>query len=237
VEKPLALNHKELHSIAQAREPSDRMVMPGFNRRFSPLSQAVRDFFAGRFTPLEILCRVNAGALDSSSWYLDPDEGGWRIISEGCHFVDLIQFICGCPPVEVRADVTGGHVPNAQRDNCVATLKMADGSLAALVYTDNGDPAYQKERIEVFGQGRSAVIENFQSATLWSQGRGRTIRAGREGKGHHAELAAFAEALRDGRPAPISFEEASIATAATFMIVSSILSAQGFVNGSTNGSH
>jgi len=93
VEKPLALNEEQLQEVIAARNESGRLIMPGYNRRFSPLSIAVRDAFAQRSGPIEVVCRVNAGAIAADSWYQDPEEGGWRIISEGCHFVDLIQFI------------------------------------------------------------------------------------------------------------------------------------------------
>src|SRR5205814_7577882 len=100
VEKPLALTPDELEEVLSAQRETGRIVMPGFNRRFSPLSIAVRDFFGSRSSPIEILCRVNAGELKRDSWYQDAEEGGWRIVSEGCHFIDLIQFLAGCPPVQ-----------------------------------------------------------------------------------------------------------------------------------------
>ena len=78
-----------------AEAETGKIVMPGFNRRFSSLSVAVRDFFAGRTSTIVIVCRVNACSIKADSWYKDNEEGGWQIVSEGCHFVDLIQFICG----------------------------------------------------------------------------------------------------------------------------------------------
>jgi len=224
VEKPLALTREQLDEVVAAHAETGRIVMVGFNRRFSPLSVAVRDFFAGRSSPIEVICRVNAGELDADSWYQDAEEGGWRIISEGCHFVDLIQFVCGCPPVRVWAEMIGGDVPGMQNDNCVATLKMEDGSLGTLIYVANGDPHFEKERIEVFGQGRAAVIENWHLARLIASGKTRKVRPGRTGKGHGVELADFVRAVSAGTECGLSFSEAVTTTLTTFVIAESIRS-------------
>jgi len=205
VEKPLALTHEQLDEVVAAQAETGKILMPGFNRRFSPLSIAVRDFFAGRTAPIEVLCRVNAGPLADDSWYKDEAEGGWRIVSEGCHFVDLIQFLCGCPPRRVHARMTGGHVAGRQNDNCIVTLEMEDGSLGMLAYLANGDPGFEKERIEVFGQGRTAVIENWRQARLVAEGKVRKVSPAGTAKGHGLELQAFLTAMlnRDGAPLPL----------------------------------
>ncbi len=213
VEKPLALTRPQLADVLAAAEVSGRIVMPGYNRRFSPLALAVREYFTGRASPVEVVARVNAGRLASDSWYLDDQQGGWRIVSEGCHWVDLIQSICGSQPVRVFADMVGGDVAGEQRDNCAVQLRMADGSLGTLVYVANGDPLFEKERIEVFGQGRTAVIDNWRSARLSAGGKSRTLRG--SGKGHAEEMQAFFDAVRRGGPAPIPLGDAVACTLAT----------------------
>lgn len=224
VEKPLALTHEQLDEVIAAQAETGKICLPGFNRRFSPLSIAVRDHFAGRASPIEVICRVNAGEIKSDSWYQDAEEGGWRIISEGCHFVDLIQFICGCPPVSVHADMIGGHIPGKQNDNCVVTLKMEDGSLGVLIYVANGDPGYEKERIEVFGQGRAAVIENSRHAELWSGGHRTRVGTARPAKGHVEEISAFLAAAALAGASPLPLVQAVMGTYATIAICRSIAS-------------
>lgn len=221
VEKPLALTAEELQQIAAARTKAGKIVMPGFNRRFSPLSVAVRDWFAGRSSPIEVVCRVNAGALKADSWYRDAEEGGWRILSEGCHFVDLIQYICGCPAVEVYAAMIGGAVAGQQNDNCTVTLRLADGSLGTLVYLANGDPYFEKERIEVFGQQKAALIDNWRQARLSGGGKTRKVSPGGTGKGHGLEMAAFVAGLSSGGEA-LPFAEAVATTETTLAICESL---------------
>ena len=35
-------------------------------------------------------------------WLHDPEQGGGRIIGEGCHFIDFLTFLVGAPPVSVQ---------------------------------------------------------------------------------------------------------------------------------------
>ncbi len=226
VEKPLAVNNEQLQQLIDAHAQTDRIVMAGFNRRFSSLSVAVRDFFKARTSPIEVICRVNAGELKADSWYQDPEEGGWRIVSEGCHFVDLIQFICGCSPVRVYAEMIGGDRPGGQNDNCVATLKMSDGSVGTLIYVANGDPSFEKERIEVFGRGCAAVIENWHRARLVAGGKTRTVKPVGSPKGHASELEAFVQTIHQGGQSPLPFEDAVRTTLCTFAIRKSLMTGE-----------
>lgn len=216
VEKPLALDEPQLRLVVDAARQCDRILMPGFNRRFSDLSRALRDCFADRSGPVEVFCRVNAGVLKADSWYQDAQEGGWRIVSEGCHWVDLIQFLAGSPIVRVQAEMVGGSSPGQQNDNIVVTMRLADGSIATLAYVANGDPAFEKERIEVFGRGCVGLIDNWHRAVISRHGRSRTIRPSIPGKGHAEEIKAFVEAAARNGPSPITLESAAITTLATF---------------------
>lgn len=226
VEKPLALNEEQLEQVLTAAKGAPgRLLMVGFNRRFSPLSVAIRDYFAERSSPLMVMCRVNAGPLESDSWYQDPDEGGWRIVSEGCHFIDLISYFCGCEPEHVQAMMVEGTVHGAQHDNCTVTLRMQDGSLGTLMYCAVGDPSYEKERIEVFGQGRVALIENWLKCRLTTGGKTTKLSPDGSGKGHAAEMAAFVAAIRSGGEPPISLETLAATTRTTFAIENALRSA------------
>jgi predicted dehydrogenase len=223
IEKPLALKPAELRDVIDAHTTSGRILMPGYNRRFSPLAVAVRDAFAGAISPIEIICRVNAGELKADSWYQDADEGGWRIVSEGCHWVDLIQYIAGSHVERAYAEMIGGDIAGRQNDNCIATLRLADGSIATLVYVANGDTRAGKERIEVFGQGNTAVIDNWYSAAITTNGKTRKLSAGASGKGHVAEMQAFVDAIRTGSDTCLPFGDAVACTTATFAIATSLV--------------
>ena len=88
VEKPVALTFEELMDIENTiNETGNSSIIVGFNRRFSPYTQIMRDSIGGQLATIVIT--VNAGHLPIDHWTQDPGVGGGRIIGEGCHFIDL----------------------------------------------------------------------------------------------------------------------------------------------------
>ena len=162
--------------------------------------------------------RVNAGHLPPESWQAS-EEGGGRILGEVCHFVDLCAFLSRSPVREVTATRS-----SSQDDDVMITLGMANGSIATIAYMADGDRSQSKERLEVFGGGKCAVIDDFR--TGWVSAGGRRRRLGGllrvQDKGHDAEMAAFVAAVRTGAPSPVPFGEAVNVTRATFAILSSL---------------
>ena len=226
VEKPLALSQEELDKVIEVQRETGGQVMVGFNRRFSPLSVKVKEFFANRKGPLCIIYRVNAGFVPKEHWIQDEKQGGGRIIGEVCHFVDFMQYLTDSVPQTVFAqticDKTGALIPH---DNVMITLQFEDGSIGTISYLSNGDVAYGKERVEIFGDGAVALIDDFKRVEISRKGKrqkfGGKLLTGQK-KGHREELAGFVEAIRNGKPLPISFEESVITTETTFKIVESI---------------
>jgi len=221
VEKPLALNEEELERVAQAAANGKLAV--GFNRRFSPLAREAQEFFKVRQTPLSISYRVNAGRIPRNHWVHDPQEGGGRIIGEVCHFVDFIHFLTGSLTTRVYAEsVAGGNHEAPDTDSIFVTLRLADGSNAAIAYLAEGDKALPKERIEIFGGGKSFVIEDFRSATAYQNGKARTTKLRDQDKGQRDEMRAMCAMVLEGKPAPISLEDLVTTTRATFRIKESL---------------
>jgi predicted dehydrogenase/threonine dehydrogenase-like Zn-dependent dehydrogenase len=219
-EKPLCLNAEELSEISATREshPNSRLLMVGFNRRFAPLAIRMRNFVKEAREPLALNYRVNAGRLPTDHWLNDPEQGGGRIVGEVCHFVDFLCFLTGASPVEVQT--TG--LPNSgsySNDNVVCLLRFADGSQGTVTYLANGDKAYSKERIEVFGGGSVAVLEDFRRLELVRQGKKRTFRSRWGGdKGHRGEWDAFVKAVQTGGEEPIPFPEVNRTMLTTFAL-------------------
>ncbi|MBI4338407.1 MAG: bi-domain-containing oxidoreductase [Chloroflexi bacterium] len=226
VEKPLAITEAELAAIAKAHHQAGRRLMVGFNRRFAPLAVRMREFLAGRHAPLVMTYRVNAGRVPPNHWTQDPAVGGGRIIGEACHFVDLLGFLAGALPVSVYAQSAQHLAQGRQADDEVTlAVAFADGSIGNVVYAAGGDATYPKERLEVFGDGRTAVLDDFRTLELSHHGRKETVKGKPPGdKGHRAEWRAFAEAIQKGGPSPLPFEEAVAATLATFRAMESIRS-------------
>ncbi len=169
-EKPLALNREELEAVAEALAASGRLLTVGFNRRFAPMAQELKDFFQTVDGPLALHYRVNAGPLPLDHWLHDPEQGGGRLIGEACHFVDFLTFLVGEPPARVHARALPDDARYRQ-DNVLLTLEFPDGSLGTIAYLAAGDRAFPKERVEVFGGGRAAALEDFRRLDLVADGR------------------------------------------------------------------
>ena len=225
VEKPLGLDEAQLQEVLRAWQAAALpYLMVGFNRRFAPMTDEVRRFFAGHSQPLAMTYRVNAGALPPESWLQSPEEGGGRIIGEACHFIDWMACLAGAPPAQVfaRALGTGG----APADNVIVTVTFADGSLGSLQYLANGDRWLPKERAEVFCDGAVAVLEDFRRLMLARDGKVRIVRRFSQDKGHAQELKAFVDSLRRGAPAPVPLEDLVATTRATFKVIESLQTGQ-----------
>ncbi len=222
-EKPLCLNEEELEQIERtySRSGGELQLMVGFNRRFAAMARRMKGFLAQAGGPLAMHYRVNAGALPKDHWIEDVEQGGGRILGEVCHFVDFLSFLCGAEPVAVGAR----SVTSAGGQDVIASLEFADGSQGTISYLCSGDRAFSKERVEVFGGGAVAVLDDFRRLELVRQGRKSSSRAWlSQDKGHAAEWKAFCESIQSGRPAPISFEEIVATTRATIRIVESLRS-------------
>jgi predicted dehydrogenase/threonine dehydrogenase-like Zn-dependent dehydrogenase len=225
VEKPLALTDEELEAVLAAAKQSSASLMVGFNRRFSPLANRARDVFAGRLTPLSINYRVNAGRVPRGHWAHDPKEGGGRIIGEVCHFIDLMHFLTGSLTERVYAEaISSSHDDVINDDSVFITLRFADGSNGSIAYVAEGDRAMPKERIEIFGGGKSFVIEDFRSANVFQDGRETKTSLRRQDKGQRAEILAVCAVVRGELPAPIALDDLAATTRATFRILESLRS-------------
>jgi predicted dehydrogenase/threonine dehydrogenase-like Zn-dependent dehydrogenase len=160
VEKPLAINNIELFEII---EHTIRLkVIPlnsWFNRRFSPHSIAIKK--AVGQGPMNIIATMNAGAIPANVWVHDLKIGGGRIIGEACHFMDLANYLTGSKVVSVCMNSLGIN-PQENTDNACILLKYADGSNVVINYFSNGSKSYSKERLEVYSQERTIIMDNFR---------------------------------------------------------------------------
>ncbi len=226
VEKPLALTVDQVDAIDAAlmEAGSDApSVTVGFNRRFAPLASWIRAGFADVAGPIAATVRFNAGALPADHWTQDEAVGGGRIIGEACHGIDLATYLLGSPPVRVFAEAIGGpDAPAVTHDQCLITLRHANGSISSVVYLSGGDKAFPKERVEVIGGGRVGVIDDFKTASLTRNGKTERKRLMGQDKGHRAEIETFARALRHGTGTPIPWPDLRAVSLAAILAVRSI---------------
>ncbi len=197
--------------------------MVGFNRRFSLLAIKAKELFSDRATPLSINYRVNAGRIPPGHWAHDPKEGGGRIIGEVCHFIDFMHFITGSLTTRVYAEaISSGNQDVINNDSVFISLRLADGSNGSIAYLAEGDRALAKERIEIFGGGKSFVIDDFRSSSAFQNGRESKTKLRAQDKGQKDEVRAVCEVVRNGGPAPIALDDLAATTRATFRVLESL---------------
>ncbi len=225
VEKPLALNPDELTEITEAyNKAASPYLMVGFNRRFSPLSVKLKKHFAGVTTAKVLNFRVNAGPLPPEHWLLDPVEGGGRIIGEGCHFIDYLQFVTGARPVRVYAVSMDGKT-REDAQNVQITIDFSDGSIGNIAYIADGDPSFSREYVEVFGGGRVAVLDDFKKLTLSVKGKEKVHSLRGKDMGYGGEIGEVIKTLKSGKAAPISMADLVATTLTTFAVNDSLINA------------
>jgi len=151
----------------------------------------------------------------------DSEEGGGRLLGEGCHFVDLLIDLAGSPPTSAYAaavTVPGRAVD--QSDDIAAIVRFPGGAVGTLLYSGSGDPGLSKERVEAYGGGFAAVIDDFRRLELYRSGK-RVVIKSRQDKGHAAEIAAFVRAVRGKGEIP-SAQSYCDSTRATLALVDSL---------------
>ncbi len=222
VEKPLAIDDDQLDQVLAAAANSPAQLMVGFNRRFSPLAIAAKEFWANSDAPLSINYRINAGRIPPGHWINDEAERG-RIIGEVCHFIDLIHFLAGSLTTRVYAEsITSRQAVVANQDSVFITLRLANGSNGSIAYLAEGASAMSKERIEIFGGGKSFVIEDFESAIAYDGSREKQTRLREKDKGQKTEVKIACALVREGNPSPIALNDLATTTRATFRILESL---------------
>jgi predicted dehydrogenase len=220
VEKPLALTIAELEQVAAAYT-GERLLMVGFNRRFAPHVQRMKQLLASVKEPVAIAMTINAGAIDAGHWTHDPLVGGGRILGEGCHFIDLARFLAGAPIAGFDATALS-LTSSAPPDNVAITLRFANGSMATINYLANGHKSFPKERVEVFAGGRILQLNNYRSLTGFGWRGFTKMKGWRQDKGQKACVAAFVNAVNAGGPAPIAFDELIETSRVTIEIAESL---------------
>ncbi len=224
VEKPLCMTLDELREIetfVEQSAPHTPLIMVGFNRRFAPATKALKQHFSGVSAPLAVSIRFNSGQVPADHWTQHDTEGGGRVIGEACHAIDLAIYLTGSVPIRVYAESIADAAQTITDDQCYITMRHENGSISNIAYLAGGDKASPKERIEVFGGGRTGVIDDFRTVTTWRDGV-RKVSKSRQQKGHIEEIHAFGQAITGQITTLIPWYELRMTSMASILAVQSL---------------
>ena len=205
VEKPLATTMEQLDEIkafyADESVENKPCLMVGFNRRFSKYAQEIHRVLEKRTAPAFIHYRMNAGFAPAEVWV---HKDGGRIIGEGCHLIDLMQYLIGEEAVSCSVNSfkpkSGMYL---SEDNRTISMEFTDGSVAVIDYFSCGSKELAKEYMEVHFEGKSVIMDDYMLLT----GYGVKVKQMKEStakKGHKEEWMALYDGLSKGvNPIPL----------------------------------
>ena len=220
VEKPLALNQDELNQIIANYNSNNANISVGFNRRFAPLAKKMKSVLGSSTTPINIIATMNAGFIPKDLWVHDMEIGGGRIIGEACHYIDLCSYLSGSKVTDVCMNAMGNN-PEENTDNASIMLKYENGSTAVINYFSNGSKSYSKERVEVYSQERTLIMDNWR--TLKGYGfKGFSSSKSPQDKGHFNQFQDLIEQQKNGGVPIIPFEDIVNTTKASFAAIDSL---------------
>ncbi len=219
VEKPLALNQEQLNKIIEAQRKTGKMVMIGFNRRFSPHIQKIKTLLP-ESSPKNMIATMNAGFIPSNVWVHDLEIGGGRIVGEACHYMDLLVYLSGSPIISVCMNALGVN-PKENSDNASILLKFENGDNGVINYFANGSKSYSKERLELFYDEKVIIMDNFRETRGYGI-RGFSKYKTKLDKGHAYQFSELGKIASEGKESLIPFEQIINVTKASFGAIQSM---------------
>lgn len=216
VEKPMALSQEELELVMKTAKETAVPFLVGFNRRFSKYAQEAKRIVSKRKNPMLINYVMNAGYIPSDHW-TQTEEGGGRIVGEGCHIFDLFNFFTESRAESISVNRITPHTEYASpSDNCVVTVKYEDGSVCTLTYTGQGSKEYEKEFCEIIVDGMILIINDYKSMHGYGV-KVNDLHSATPEKGHYEELEAFYDEIKNGTGYPIPLWQMEQATRISIM--------------------
>jgi predicted dehydrogenase len=218
VEKPLALNNEELQQIIEVYEQSGKTLTVGFNRRFSLHMEKIKSLVGD--SQMNVIATMNAGFIPANVWVHDMKTGGGRIIGEACHYIDLISFLTGSKVKAVCMNAMG-TTPEENTDNASILLRYENGSTGVINYFANGSKAYAKERVEVFSQERTLIMDNFRETKGYGIKGFSKLKTSMD-KGHKNQFHKLIKTIQSGGEALIPFASIVNTTQVSFAAIQSL---------------
>jgi len=211
-EKPLSLDLAEVDAVLAAVGAAGVPFMVGFNRRFDPAHQAVRDAAAeGRLGELHLVRITSRDPAPPPPEYVRVSGG--IFLDMTIHDFDMARYVTGQEVVEVyaRGEVRVDPKIGAEGDLDTAVVVLTHEDRTLTVIDNSREAVYGfDQRVEAFGSAGMAVSENPRAHTAVILGRGEAraqplpwFFLDRYLPSYRREWAAFARYAREGGPSPV----------------------------------
>ncbi len=162
VEKPLASDLAAAMTVLRAAGETTARGMIGFNFRFHPLYQALRDRIrSGELGRLAAVRTVFCGAQrELPAWKRTRETGGGALLDLASHHIDLIRFLFQAEITEVSACLQTVH---SEDDTALIQGQVAEGPLVDMFVSMS---AVEEDRVEVSGEKGRLVADRRRSRQL-----------------------------------------------------------------------
>lgn len=230
VEKPMVVDSAQLlqmETFLRAHPKAPFCV--DYNRSFSPFMHKIKAVVQERKTPLMAHYRVNDSFVSHEHW-LHSAIGAGRIIGEACHVIDLFCHLVDAAPMSVSAESLHSSRDDIfPTDNFSVQFTFADGSVCSLFYTAMGNTKLGKERMELFFDGKSILVDDY--CGLFGFGLSSTFNETHTmpDRGHEQLLTLFFNALRKKEYEPPIAVERLLRVARLTLVVDELVCAGGGV--------
>ncbi len=133
----------------------------GCHQSFAPFMQRVKQYVSQRQSPLMMNYRINLNALQDRET-VDRKPRAGTIVATASHIFDLFCFLTWARPSVVSVEMIRAKQEEIfSSDNVSIYVGFDDGSLCSLQITSLGHAAMGAERMEVYFDGKSIVMEDF----------------------------------------------------------------------------
>ncbi len=219
VEKPLCVNESELLEIEKYLfNHKNQILFIGHNRRYAPLISTIKEEFND--SRKIITYRVNAGYIPQESWVQDKKQGT-RILGEMVHFFDLFNYLTDSDIKDIKVSSIGNTGNEIQKsDNLIINIEYQNGDLANLLYTSIGSNEMAKERLEIFGSKKSAVLDDYKELIIFSGHK--KAYSTKQDKGHKEELIILKNAIQGKKDTSKDTNQGILATKIAFEVLDKI---------------
>lgn len=191
LEKPLCVNHKQINTLKEvAAQNGPQVFMVGHNRRYAPMATILKAHLPS--SPVQYRYQVRTSDLPKDHWLHQPSQGG-RTIGEISHFIDLICFLEGTTPIELRCEWIDRKVGHS-----IWHFVFADGSHGEVSYLQKAGKHTPKEVLEISAPGFDAKLTDWRKLDIHGKSPLHKRNWLGPNKGQSDAITCFIRAIRDG---------------------------------------
>ena len=140
--------------------------MVGFNRRFAPSIDLLKNQLNKISDKKCFIYNCNSGFIEPEHWIHNPKIGGGRLVGEACHFIDLLCYLADDNIANINVAYLNSS-SSSKLDTFSIQINFKGGSLGIINYFSNGNKNYPKETLEVFSGGKIFKLNNYIELKAW----------------------------------------------------------------------